>query len=209
MVETDTDKLPQSPQELPLRQFCYAAQQLDEDYASAQQEQYIVPCNRLMHPEGRAMKRRRGQISRFMALPGGWSFEELAPDRLDAAYQVERLWQREDGRGEAAFARRCFRSFAHLSLIGGLLYSAGEAVGYSIAAPCGESGALLLLLRAKAVPAGGSAMLYRQTALLLRRRLPGLALVNLGCCGGGEEHKNRMAYHPWSIVTPTGEEGEG
>lgn len=186
---------------LPMWENCYATAFLDmPDYISANGTQCIAPYDNLTMIDGKAMKRRRNLINRFEAADSEWSFEEITTRNIDLAFEVERLWQRDETVGEAAFVRHCFRSFNELELMGGLLYSGQNAVGYSFSAPCGEDGALILVLRARPVPAGVSAMLYRQTALLLKRRLPALEMINLGCCGGMAEMQNRLSYHPWVVV---------
>ncbi|MEG2073252.1 MAG: phosphatidylglycerol lysyltransferase domain-containing protein [Angelakisella sp.] len=181
---------------LPLRENCPAAVLLDEDYSAAAGGQCIASYENLTELAGKAMKRKRSLIRQFGTACKSFGFEEITHQNIDAAFDVERLWQGDDADGEAAFVRRCFRSFHEMKLMGGILLTDQKAVGYSIAAPCTETGALILVLRAKPIPAGASAMLYRQTALLLRRRLPKLELINLGCCGGDAELQNRLAYRP-------------
>lgn len=184
---------------LPLREHCRAAIQLDGEGYPAPGTQYIAPWENLTNLAGKAMRRRRTLINRFMAEEPGWSFREITHENIDAAFEVERRWQREEAGGEAAFVRLCFRNFGRLELMGGILTIGEAALGYSIAAPCGDDGALLLVLRAKPTPAGLSAMVYRQTALLLKQKLPALTMVNLGCCGGAAETQNRLVYRPRQV----------
>ncbi|MEG0853463.1 MAG: phosphatidylglycerol lysyltransferase domain-containing protein [Angelakisella sp.] len=198
MTAPDTD--------LPMRKNCPEAVLLDgqeealDSNFSGNTVEYIASCSSMIELSGKAMKRRRSLIRQFEAAQP-WSFTEITPRNIDEAFLVERLWQRDEAGGEAAFARRCFRSYSQLRLIGGLLRSGDTAVGYSISAPCGSYGALILVLRAKPTPAGVSAMLYRQTALLLQRRLPALRAINLGSGGGTVELQNRLAYRPRIITT--------
>lgn len=184
---------------LPLREHCRSAAVLDGEGYPASDVQYIAPLGNLTNLEGKAMRRRRTLINRFMAENDGWSFREITPRNIDAAFEVERSWQRDEAGGEAAFVRRCFRNFGRLELLGGILLIGEAAMGYSIAAPCGDNGALLLALRAKPTPAGLSAMVYRQTALLLKEKLPAITMINLGCCGGLAETQNRLVYRPRQI----------
>ena len=161
------------------------------------QEECLCPPGQLIAPQGRLPQKKLALMRRFEAACPGWRAQPLTPANLDAAYSLERRWQsQQEQPAQLEFVRRCFREYAQRQLTGCLLWDGRQPVGYAMAMLTGETHAAILVLRALPTPAGVTAVLYRETALLLGRQLPALAWVNLGFLGGEQERQNRLSYQP-------------
>lgn len=158
-----------------------------------------VDADTLISPTGKRLQRKRVLLRRFESACPRWQSKPL-DSSLDEAYALERLWQTSPDDRQQEYARRCFRSYRELGLVGVLLWDGQRAAGYSMSAFCGQTGGYILLLRALPSPAGVSAVLHRETALLLRQRQPELRWINLGWVGGEQEHKNRLSYQPFTAA---------
>lgn len=160
-------------------------------------EECLCAPGQLIAPQGRLPQKKLTLMRRFESACPGWHVEPLTAANLDTAYGLERRWQsQQEHPDQLDFVRRCFREYAQRQLVGCLLWDGRQPVGYAIAMATGDTHAAILVLRALAVPAGVTAVLYRETTRLLQIHLPRLAWVHLGFVGGEQERQNRLSYQP-------------
>lgn len=169
--------------------------------------EYIYEAAKLATFAGKKLHAKRNFINRFIAAHPDWQFVPITRENIPEVLGMHCEWSRinegnEDGlHEEGCVVRRCLAEFEHLDMMGGVLYTGGKIVGFSIASMISDTMADINIEKAFADEPGAYPMVCREMVKLLMEQYPTLQFVNREEDTGDEGlRKSKESYDPVMLL---------
>lgn len=166
---------------------------------------YIYTTESLSTLSGKKLHAKRNHIHKFEENNPDWSYEQLTPENLGEAWEMNAKWCEVNGcskdeslKNEACAVRNAFDYFEPLGLQGGLLRAKGEVIAYSIGRPLNSNTFIVHIEKAFAEIQGAYPMMNQQFVL---HNCQDFEFVNREDDTGAENlRKAKLSYYPYKIL---------
>ena len=166
---------------------------------------YIYEVEKLAGLSGKKLQAKRNHCNRFERENPGWHFEELREEDVPACLALLNRWteERADEReadellAEKQAIEKAFAHYTALGLVGGGLFVGEELVAFTLGEECGENAFDVRFEKADPNREGAFAMVNREFARLIQKKLPHIKYLNREEDLGLEAlRKAKLSYRP-------------
>ncbi len=167
---------------------------------------YVYEAEKLRTLKGKKLAAKRNHINRFIENNPDWSYEEITPENIDEAYEMNKRWCVLSGCGdnrslmeESCAVGEAFRHFFELKLRGGLIRAKGEVVAYSMGDKLSRDTFLVHIEKAYADIQGAYPIMNREFVI---HNCDGFDYVNReDDTGDAGLRKSKLSYRPHRLVS--------
>ncbi len=168
-------------------------------------EDYVYEAEKLRTLSGKKLAAKRNHINRFIENNPDWTYEEITPQNIGEAFEMNRRWCIASGCGEdkglmeeSCAVREAFRNFFDLKLSGGIIRAKGEIVAFSMGDKLSKNTFLVHIEKAFANIQGAYPIINREFVI---HNCDGYEYVNREDDAGDEGlRKAKLSYRPYKLV---------